>query len=142
MIHSAHIVKWVTESNRPISIVNDRELQELLNAGRPYLTVPSSSTVSCDIDAAFKRCRERIKKILQEHEGRLHFATDCWTSPNHHAFVAWTVHLEYRGTMLSFLLDLIELPTVCVSTNHSSFVTKVQVSPTQELRWRKHFRGC
>jgi len=34
---------------------------------------------------------------------------DAWTSPNHHAFVAWTIHLEYEGEMLAFLLDIVEL---------------------------------
>jgi hypothetical protein len=42
--------------------------------------------------------------------GRLHFATDAWTSPNHRAFVAWTVHFEYEGVMMSFLLDIVEVP--------------------------------
>jgi hypothetical protein len=50
--------------------------------------------------------------LLQEHPGRLHFATDAWTSENHRAFVAWTVHFEYEGEMLSFLLDVIEVPEV------------------------------
>jgi hypothetical protein len=35
--------------------------------------------------------------------------TDAWTSPNHHMFVAWTVHLEHNGTMLAFLLDVIKV---------------------------------
>jgi hypothetical protein len=48
--------------------------------------------------------------IWQEHPGHLHFATDAWTSPNHRAFVAWTVHFEYEGSMMSFLLDIIEVP--------------------------------
>jgi len=47
---------------------------------------------------------------LQEHPGHLHFATDAWTSPNHRAFVAWTVHFEYEGAMIVFLLDIIEVP--------------------------------
>ena len=46
---------------------------------------------------------------LQEHPGHLHFSTDAWTSPNHRAFVAWTVHFEYEGAMIVFLLDIIEV---------------------------------
>jgi hypothetical protein len=38
--------------------------------------------------------------------------TDAWTSPNHRVFVAGTVHLEYEGEMLCFLLDIIEVPEV------------------------------
>jgi hypothetical protein len=92
----AHIVKWITESNRPTAIINDRELRTLLTAGRPKLELPSAYTVRHD--------------ILQNHPGRLHFATDTWTSPNHQAICAWTVHLEHDGQPLSFLLDIIDIP--------------------------------
>ena len=107
---SAHIVKWVTESNRPANIVNDRELKELLTASRPNLEIPSASTVARDIKIAFEKCKGRIAKLLREHPGHLHFATDAWTSPNHRAIVAWTVHLEHQGHMLGFLLDVVEVP--------------------------------
>jgi hypothetical protein len=93
-----------------MSIIRDRELSELLLAGRPQLSLPSPQTISRDIKASFECCHERIKTLLAEHPGRLHFATDCWTSPNHRAFVAWTVHLQYQGRMLAFLLDVVELP--------------------------------
>jgi hypothetical protein len=106
----ARIVKWITQNNRPVTIIEDTELRELLLAGRPQLTLPSRHTISRDINASFVHCRDRIKKLLQDHAGRLHFATDCWTSPNHRAFVAWTVHFAFQGEMLSFLLDIVELP--------------------------------
>jgi hypothetical protein len=47
--------------------------------------------------------------LLQEHEGALHFGTDAWTSPNHRAFVAITVHFEVAGVPVSMLLDVVEL---------------------------------
>jgi hypothetical protein len=107
---SAHIAKWVAESNRPANIVSDPELINLLTTGHPHLKVPSPNTVRRDIKAAYLKCRERITNLLRDHSGRVHFATDAWTSTNHYAFVAWTVHLEHEGTMLTFLLDLIEVP--------------------------------
>jgi hypothetical protein len=45
----------------------------------------------------------------QEFDGKLNFATDCWTSPNHRAFAAVTVHLEHDGKPLSMLLDIVEI---------------------------------
>ena len=104
----ARVVKWVTESHRPAAIIEDRELVELLTAGRPQMSIPSPSTVARDVATSFEKCQARVSKLLKEHPGRLHFATDAWTSPNHRAFVAWTVHLQHKGTMLAFLLDIIE----------------------------------
>jgi len=48
--------------------------------------------------------------VQQEYDGKLSFATDAWTSPNHKAYVAITVHLENRGQPLSMLLDLVDVP--------------------------------
>ena len=62
---SAHLVKWVTESNRPVNIVDDRELRELLCAGRPHLNIPSPDTLARKIHLAYERARERIGKLLR-----------------------------------------------------------------------------
>jgi hypothetical protein len=45
----------------------------------------------------------------QEHEGTLSFATDAWTSPNHKAYVAVTVHFEKEGEPVSMLLDMVQV---------------------------------
>lgn len=34
---------------------------------------------------------------------------DRWISPNHHAHITITVHLEYEGTSLALLSDLVEV---------------------------------
>jgi hypothetical protein len=47
--------------------------------------------------------------MLQEHEGKLNFTTDVWTSPNHKAFVAVTAHFEVNGEPVFMLLDLVEV---------------------------------
>jgi hypothetical protein len=107
---STHIAKWVAESNRPAIIASDPELINLLSTGHPHLKVPSPNTIRHDVKAAYLKCRERIATLLQEYPGRVHFATDAWTSTNHHTFVAWTVHLEHNGAMLAFLLDILKLP--------------------------------
>ena len=46
----------------------------------------------------------------QSFNGKLNFATDAWTSPNHKAYVALTVHLEHKGDPLSMLLNVMEVP--------------------------------
>jgi hypothetical protein len=48
----------------------------------------------------------------QEYDGELNFATDAWTSPNHRAYVAFTVTFLYEDKPLTLILDLIEVDTV------------------------------
>jgi hypothetical protein len=62
---SAHIVHWLAEANRPFKIMEDRELREILLAGRPELTVPSRRTIGHDLNAAFNRCSQRIVSMLE-----------------------------------------------------------------------------
>jgi hypothetical protein len=58
-------VRWITENNRPVNVINDRALRELLLSGRPNIELPSHFTISCDIRASFEKCQECIGKILQ-----------------------------------------------------------------------------
>lgn len=103
-----------------------------MKTGRPEYYVPSASTVSRDVRIVFARTRARIGQMLQvsfklvsfypmaannsptikEHVGRINFATDAWTSPNHYAYVAVTAHLEVRGEPICIVLDVVELPVV------------------------------
>jgi len=46
---------------------------------------------------------------MQEYDGNLNFATDAWMSPNHKAYVAFTVHFEHDGDPISMLLDIVEV---------------------------------
>jgi hypothetical protein len=62
---SAHIVRWLAEANRPFRIMEDRELKEMLLAGRPELTIPSRRTIGRDLSAAFDRCSQRVIRMLE-----------------------------------------------------------------------------
>jgi hypothetical protein len=113
-----------------MTIVDDCEFRELMLTGRPGAVLPRHKTVSRDVQASFEKCREHITQILnvihicwfvicakhmflQEHPGQVHFATAAWTLPNHRAFVAWTIYFECEGNLLSFFLDILEVPEVC-----------------------------
>jgi hypothetical protein len=135
------IVRWVAESLRPFKVVADRGFQCLMKTGQPNYYLPSPMTVSRDVKKVFARTRNRIAKMLQvclskinqyessnfalqEYKGKLNFATDCWTSPNHHAFIAITVHLEFNGTPMCIPLDVVE-----VARSHSGLAL------AQEFAW-------
>ena len=118
-------MRWVAESKRPFAIVNDHGFQSLMKTGRPDYHIPSEHTVSRDVKQAFVHARKRVAKMLQEYEGQLNFATDAWTSPNHKAFVAFTVHFAHEGTPFSMLLDLVEVAMSHSGVNLAATFAKV-----------------
>jgi hypothetical protein len=103
------IVKWVAESMRPLSIVEDRGFHTLMKTGRGKYHIPSAKTVARDVKHVFKKTKDRIGKILRDYDGRLSFGTDGWTAPNHKAYVAITVHFMNDGAPYCLLLDIVEL---------------------------------
>jgi hypothetical protein len=61
----AVIVKWVSKSMRPFSIVEDDGFKELMKTGRPEYSIPSTRTVARDVNHVFKITRQKISKMLQ-----------------------------------------------------------------------------
>ncbi|KAF8232977.1 hypothetical protein L208DRAFT_1269257, partial [Tricholoma matsutake] len=80
----------------------------------------------------------------KEHDGQVHVVTNTWTSTNHHAFVAWTIHLHHQGkilsswTLLKFLRSVIYFSLKCPLT-HSFFWTASLIQGRPLL---KHFTRC
>ncbi|KIL55138.1 hypothetical protein M378DRAFT_18219, partial [Amanita muscaria Koide BX008] len=107
-IRAGH-VRWMAVSKRSFSLAEDEGYHFLMKTGRPEHYIPSYRTISRDICKVFLHCWEKIARVLQEHNGMLNLATDAWTSPNHRALVAVTVHLEKKGTETGLLLDIIEV---------------------------------
>ncbi|KIK92032.1 hypothetical protein PAXRUDRAFT_148193, partial [Paxillus rubicundulus Ve08.2h10] len=87
----------------PLSIVEDRGFQSLMNTGRPEYYIPSHFTVSCDVCLIFAQTRNC------EYDGKVNFTTDAWMAPNHRAFIAFSVHLAHKGEALTMPLDIIEV---------------------------------
>ncbi|KAG2091017.1 uncharacterized protein F5147DRAFT_748161 [Suillus discolor] len=71
---------------------------ECKGKGKPEYYIPSPSTISRD--------------VRLEYDGKINFTTDAWSSPNHRAFVAFSVHLEHNGIPLSLPLNIIEVAKV------------------------------
>ena len=115
----------------------------MVKTGRPGFRIPSAETVSKDVKQVFVRVRTRIANMLQvflkfpfltiknlhlcpqDYDGALNFATDAWTSPNHKAFIAFTVHLEQNGAPFSMLLDLVEVAKLHSGKNLAEAFEKV-----------------
>ncbi|KAJ7193026.1 hypothetical protein B0H12DRAFT_1039476, partial [Mycena haematopus] len=105
---------FANASARPaVASDQDREFKYILGAERPEFRLPGRRTVARDLRAAYERSRTYVQTLLKEYPGRLSFGTDAWTSPNHRAFLAWVVHLQHEGELLSFPIDVYEVPEVC-----------------------------
>ena len=105
--------------------------------GRTEIYIPSPTTVSRDVRLVFARTRVWVARILQVktinisagkgftknlqgYGGKISFATDAWTSPNHTAYVAMTAHLEAKGEPISIVLDIIEVAKVLHHAVHNN----------------------
>jgi len=72
-------------------------------------------TCSCEHHCSIQEGLPKfVIKLLKDMPSHLHFDMDAWSSPNHHAFVAWTVQFEFQGDILNFLLDIVEVPKVYI----------------------------
>lgn len=83
-----------------------------MKTGWPEYFIPSVFTVLRDVRLVYTHTRQCITKMLQEYKGRISFTTDAWTSPNHQSFMAFCVHMEHEGKLLTFLLDVMEVAKV------------------------------
>lgn len=132
LCRSVVTARWVAESARPFRIVRDRCYRWLQKEGRPNHYVPSKETVARDVKRLYAKTKEKLATelqvstkikyinriptyyIVQAADGELPIAIDCWTSPNHHAFmsvvVTWLRKLD-NGTeeLTTTILDFIEL---------------------------------
>lgn len=54
------------------------------------------------------------RMLVKMYKGELSFTMNAWTLPNHCAYIALLMHLEYNGTTFSFPLDVIEVKTVYI----------------------------
>jgi hypothetical protein len=61
----------------------------------------------------------------QDHDGKLSFGTDAWTSPNSKAYVAVTINLEQNGVPLCMLLDLVEVAESHSGVNLATAFSKI-----------------
>ena len=89
--NSVHLIKWVTENNHPVNIINDRELQNLLTVGQPSIELPSNRTISCNIDASYLLWRQ-----IQRGNKRNLIQTLRWISYIFYGLSIWFVVFNLR----------------------------------------------
>ena len=65
-------------------------------------------------------------------DSNYHITTDCWTSPNHLAFMATSIHYEYNSKGISHVLsvnEVAEVRTLSCAAMHIQLTCALSLTP-------------
>ncbi|KAE8221493.1 hypothetical protein CF326_g8546, partial [Tilletia indica] len=104
------MVAWISESGRPISIVEDRGFLAFFSEEQQAL-MPSRFTISRDVARVFFGMTKYLKEELAAVEGCFHLATDVWTSANGYSFLGLIICYQQNGRAIRRLLEMVPFLT-------------------------------
>lgn len=125
--NSVATARWCVESARPFTIVKDRCYKWLQREGNPNRFIPTREQVLPDVKKLYQKSKKQLASELQEFDGELSVALDCWTSPNHRPWMSITIS-RLRKTEdgaeepVTHILDFVELPCSHTSRNMAECV--------------------
>ncbi|KAJ3753122.1 hypothetical protein EV360DRAFT_6558, partial [Lentinula raphanica] len=108
--------RWAAESARPFRIVSDRCYRWLQKEGRPNQYVPSKETVGRDVKILYAALKKHLAEEFQGYEYLIPIEVDCWSSPNHRAFMSIIANVlrkvkdEAPEELTRILINFVELP--------------------------------
>ncbi|KAF9059140.1 hypothetical protein BDP27DRAFT_1239351, partial [Rhodocollybia butyracea] len=76
------------EIRTSFNIVKDRCYRWLQREGCPEQYIPSCETVSRDVKKLYTCTKEKLAEELQAQDKEIPIVIDCWTSPNHRAWMS------------------------------------------------------
>lgn len=104
------LTKWTWKDMRPISIVRDKGLNELLAFLEPNYRPPSTTHVSARIRKDFEDGKAAVKKQLHGNTS-IALTTDIWTSRATQSFATTTAHfLDQHWNLTSCVLETVHFP--------------------------------
>jgi len=106
-----HILpKWTWRDMRPISIVRDKGLIELLAFLEPNYRPPSTTHVSAQIHKDFEDGKAAVKKQLHGNTS-IALTTDIWTSRSTQSFATTTAHfVDKHWNLTTCILETVHFP--------------------------------
>lgn len=98
------VMEMISKDMQPVSIVEDRGFQALMNAADPLFVIPSRRTVMRDLlPQMYATVAVDVKKNLQL-ANEIALTTDLWTSRANHGYIGVTAHFVKDGTMMTYTL--------------------------------------
>jgi zinc finger BED domain-containing protein 1 (E3 SUMO-protein ligase ZBED1) len=87
------IARWVAENGRPINIVTDEGLQDVIRvaSGNQSYTLPSRSVIKSRIDDLYEQERQKISQVMAEVEF-VALTGDYWSSVANDSYLGVTAH--------------------------------------------------
>lgn len=127
--------RWPWLDMRPVSIVRDRGLKELLNFLEPNYQVPSTTHVSTLIRKTFEDGKAALSVRLHDASS-VALTTDIWTSKATQAFATTTAHyLDGSWNLVSCVLETIHFPGshtgIRISEQIKGSLTSYNIQPVQ-----------
>lgn len=101
------LIKLFTKDLQPFSVVDDVGFKEFVNLLNPGYKIPNRHAISKTlIPAAYEKCFNEVKEIINNDLEMACMTTDCWTSRNTESYIAITVHfLDSNFVLKSILLS-------------------------------------
>ena len=129
------LTKWTWKDMRPISIVRDKGLNELLTFLEPNYKPPSTTHVSARIRKDFEDGKAAVKRQLHDNSS-IALTTDIWTSRATQSFATTTAHfLDQHWNLTSCVLETVHFPGhhtgILISQKIKDALTKYDVAPDQ-----------
>lgn len=98
------VVRWLWRNLRPLSIVSDEGLRDLLSFFEPGYRLPSRTYVAGQLRRRHAEARDKLKRLLVGQEG-ISLTSDIWTSRATQAFNTTTAHfINKEWSLQSFVL--------------------------------------
>ena len=122
----AKLVEWVISSNRPLSVVEDDKLVELLEMADTQFNVPSRKTVRNDIEELYKKKKAEVVEDLSKID---FFActNDAGSSSGGKSFVDINVHYVTEDFHLKKkILDVLEMKESKTAENYRKRVRETE----------------
>src|SRR5262245_41788756 len=81
------LMKALVSLNLPFKSIEDHEFRMAFLMLNGQVTIPGATTMRNRLDGHFERVKQQLKDRLAG-QSKVSLALDCWTSPNHLAFMA------------------------------------------------------
>ena len=102
------ILDWIVDSTRPLSIVTDKGLVQLLAFLEPVYTVPSPTHFASLLHQRHHKAKAELTDLLaREGSAGIALTTDAWTSSATQSYATHTVHfIDREWSLVSALLTV------------------------------------